>query len=169
MVRALVAVLVGVVACANPNLGRAKHARYDADAASVFQGALDATQSRYSTLEAFPGQGLIKTAWHQVRDDGGSTLESTQQQRTMGGTGTLTRHAHRRVFVRFDIRVTGERPYTVAVKSFGAEWKPGNAMPTELDGVARPGWVEKYADSLRADIYERLRSWAVAPATTASR
>ena len=55
-----------------------------------------------------------------------------------GGTGGFTTPAggaYKRLFIRFDIAVTGGRPWRVRVEGKASEWDPGNAQPTELRGV----------------------------------
>lgn len=163
----VVGVLVGLVACANPNLDRAKRARYDVDPTLVYQGALEATQEKYAVLDGFPEERKIKTAWHQVT--GGGIDEASANPRMSHPPVRVPAPQRpifqRRLFARFDIRVVGERPYVVEVLGYASELRPGHALPTMLEGAARPGWIDERADGLRTAIYERLKKHAVlAPA-----
>ena len=66
----------------------------------------------------------------------------------LAGTSMPTRLAYKRFFIRFDVGVIGGRPWRVKVVGHASEWEPGNAMPTELHGPARPHWLEGRTDAL---------------------
>ncbi|MDX2090801.1 MAG: hypothetical protein SFX73_23280 [Kofleriaceae bacterium] len=174
---------LGLAGCKNKaEIKNAKSSLYDTDFAVVYSAALAATKAQYSEVDDFPGTGMIKTAWHQVQyannnDELGSprtvqqtqgvSAGSTQAQNTMGGTQgqngmtTPTRLAYKRYFVRFDISVVGGRPWRVKVVGHAAEWEPGNAMPTELRGMARPPWLDGRTETLQLDIYRKMKAFAV--------
>lgn len=153
------------------DLKAAKQSVYDADFAVVFQGALEATRGLYSNLEDAPGTGAIKTAWHQVQY--GNTQDDLANQRTiaqgqgrgmspaLSGTAMPTRLAYKRYFVRFDVSVIGGRPWRVKVIGHAAEWEPGNAMPTELHGPARPHWLDGRIEALTVAIYRKIKAHAI--------
>ncbi len=163
-------------ACGGNTKRDAKAARqsvYDADFAIVFAAALEATRALYPSLDDAPGAGTIKTAWHQVQY--ANTQDDLANQRTIaqgqglgrgmspalaGAGGIPTRLAYKRFFVRFDVSVTGGRPWRVKVVGHASEWEPGNAMPTDLRGAARPHWLDGRIDALTVAIYRRIKPYA---------
>jgi len=163
-------------ACRNKKeIHSAKHSLYDTDFAVVFSAALLATREAYSNVDDFPGTGMIRTAWHQVSY--GNNQDDLSNQRTVaqsqgmapGGAttqgqaaaGMPTRLAYKRQFVRFDISVIGGRPWRVKVIGRAAEWDPGNALPTELRGMAKPAWLDGRTEALQVSIYRKLKKTAV--------
>ncbi len=163
-------------ACKNKREIRAsKSSLYDADFAEVFSAALAATRGLYTNVEDYPSKGAIKTAWHQVsyasnQDDlsnqrivaqGQGMPTAGQQGGAATAAGMPTRLAYKRYFVRFDVSVIGGRPWRVKVSGHAAEWDPGNAMPTELRGMAKPPWLDGRAESLQLAIYKRIKKYAV--------
>ncbi len=170
------AIAVCAMACTNKKeVESAKHSVYDTDFAIVYSAAVEATRDLYANLDDFPGSGSIKTAWHQVtyantQDDVGNTR--TVSQGTQPGAGAAvspgaaaggmpTRLAYKRYFIRFDIQVAGGRPWRVKVVGHAAEWEPGNAMPTELHGIARPPWLDGRTEALQLAIYRKIKPYAV--------
>ena len=150
----------------------AKHSLYNTDFAVVFSAALEATREQYSRLDDFPGQGMIKTAWHAVSASSDSQDVSNQgtvsSQSTLGTAspaaaagGMPTRLAFKRQYIRFDVSVVGGRPWRVKVVGHAAEWDAGNAMPTELKGMARPPWLDGRIESLQVAIYRKMAAYAV--------
>jgi hypothetical protein len=151
----------------------AKKSLYDADFTVVYSAALDATRETYPNIEDAPGRGAIKTAWHQVtyannQDDmtNPQTLANAQglsSQTSAGGAsaGMPTRLAYKRYFIRFDISVTGGRPWRLKVVGHASEWEPGAALPTELHGPARPTWLDGRTDALVYAIYQKIKGFAV--------
>ncbi len=152
----------------------AKHSLFDTDFAIVFSTALEVTRAAYSNLDDFPATGMIKTAWHQVsyannQDDLSNQRTVAQSQGLpAGGTsqgaaaaGMPTRLAYKRQFVRFDISVVGGRPWRVKVIGRAAEWDPGNAMPTELRGMAKPPWLDGRTEALQLAIFRKMKQFAV--------
>lgn len=166
---------VALCACSNKKeLKAAKSSLYDTDFAIVYNAAVEATRDLYPTLNDNPGPGMIKTAWHQVsyannQDDLANQRTIAQGQGYGGGTTTAgqaaagmpTRLAYKRTFVRFDVSVVGGRPWRVKVIGHASEWEPGNALPTELSGAARPHWLDGRTDSLTLAIYKKLKKVAV--------
>lgn len=162
-------------ACRNKKeIHSAKHSLYNTDFAVVFSTALEVTRAAYSNLDDFPSTGMIRTAWHQVSY--ANTHDDLSNQRTVaqsqglpaGGTpqgasaaGMPTRLAYKRQFIRFDISVVGGRPWRVKVIGRAAEWDPGNAMPTELRGMAKPPWLDGRTEALQLAIYRKMKQFAV--------
>ncbi|MGE3459632.1 MAG: hypothetical protein AB7O24_31255 [Kofleriaceae bacterium] len=145
----------------------ARRSVYDADFAVVYSAALEATRELYANLDDFPGSGTIKTAWHQVSY--ANTEDDLSTNRTLSSnsaalpaqSGTMpTRLAYKRHFIRFDVSITGGRPWRVKVIGHAAEWDPGNAMPTELRGMARPPWLDGRTEALQVAIYRRIKTHA---------
>ena len=172
----LVAIALGGAACKNKKeIHSAKHSVYDADFAVVFSAALAATRELYTNLEDFPGQGMIKTAWHQVsyannQDNlanprtvaqGQGLTNAGMNSPAAAAGGMPTRLAFKRHFIRFDISVVGGRPWRVKVIGRAAEWDPGNAMPTEMRGMARPPWLDGRIEALQVAIYRKIKPHAV--------
>jgi len=152
----------------------AKRSVFDTEFATVYSAALDATRETYPNLEDAPGHGAIKTAWHQVsyannQDDlsnqqtvaQGQGVGTPNRSASQASAGMPTRLAYKRYFIRFDVSVTGGRPWRLKVVGHAAEWEPGNAMPTELHGTARPAWLEGRTDSLLLAIYNRIKGFAL--------
>jgi len=166
-----------VSACKNKKeIHSAKHSLFDTDFAVVFSAALIATREAYSNVDDFPSTGMIKTAWHQVsyannQDDLSNQRTVAQSQGMAGGAGSTTqgqaaagmptRLAYKRQFVRFDISVIGGRPWRVKVIGRAAEWDPGNALPTEMRGMAKPPWLDGRTEALQVAIYRKLKKTAV--------
>ena len=180
----LIAIVVGVFAGAcsgnKRDVEHARHSLYDADFAIVYQTALEVTREKYPTLNDNPGPGKISTAWHQVsyannQDDLANqrTLAQGQGMSTMGQpgyggmsptasmAGMPTRLAYKRYFIRFDVSVIGGRPWKVKVVGHASEWDPGAAMPVEMRGAQRPGWLDGRIEALQVAIYKRLRKVAI--------
>jgi hypothetical protein len=174
VVAGLIAVAAGCGA-SKKDVKRAKSSAYDTDFAVVYNAALDATRELYPTLNDSPGPGMIKTAWHQVAF--ANNTDDLANQRTIAagqgytpGTtptagqsaiGMPTRLAYKRYFVRFDVSVVGRRPWRVKVVGHASEWEPGNAMPTDLTGAARPPWLDGRIDALTVAIYKKVKPYAV--------
>lgn len=170
---AVLGIALGLIACGGTKRDAkvAKQSVYDTDFAVVFSAALEATRQLYPSLDDAPGAGMVKTAWHQVQY--GNTQDDLANQRTiaqgqgvrnsssLGGGAMPTRLAYKRYFIRFDVSVVGGRPWRVKVVGHAAEWEPGNAMPTELQGPARPHWLEGRIDALTVAIYRRIKAFAV--------
>jgi hypothetical protein len=167
------AVLAGAAGCGSTKaeVKAAKRSLYDADFAVVFAAVLESARALYPSLEDNPGAGTIKTAWHQVQY--ANTQDELANQRTLAqgqglatspalaGTSMPTRLAYKRFFVRFDIAVLGGRPWRLKVTGHASEWEPGNAVPSELRGPARPPWLDGRTDALIAAIYKRIKPYAV--------
>ncbi|MDQ3369764.1 MAG: hypothetical protein M3680_30460 [Myxococcota bacterium] len=152
----------------------AKRSVYDADFAIIYTAALNATRDLYPTLDDNPGPGVIKTAWHQVSyasntDDMANQRTIAAGQGVSGGAvtpgqaavGQPTRLAYKRFFIRFEVAVVGGRPWRVRIVGHASEWEPGNALPTELKGAARPPWLDGRTDALTLAIYKRIKQFAV--------
>jgi hypothetical protein len=152
----------------------AKRSIYDADFAVIFSAALEATRELYPRLDDAPGAGTIKTAWHQVsyantQDDlanqrtiaQGQGLTSNGASPALSSSGMPTRLAYKRYFIRFDVTVAGGRPWRLKIVGHASEWEPGNALPTELHGPARPHWLEGRTDALLLAIYKRIKPYAI--------
>ena len=150
----------------------AKHSLYNTDFAIVFSAALEATRELYSHLDDYPSTGSIKTAWHPVSASADS--QDVSNQGTVSATNNVganspaaasaempTRLAYKRQYIRFDISVVGGRPWRVKVVGHAAEWDAGNAMPTELRGMARPPWLDGRIEGLQVAIFRRIKTYAV--------
>jgi hypothetical protein len=170
------AAIICATGCATnkKDIEAAKRSVYDAEFSVVYTAALEATRESYPNLEDAPGRGAIKTAWHQVsyannQDDlaNPKVVSNTSGQSTRaGGTnqaavGMPTRLAYKRYFIRFDVSIAGGRPWRLKVIGHAAEWEPGNALPTELHGAARPSWLEGRTEALLVGIYKRVKTYAV--------
>jgi len=155
-------------------LEAAKHSLFDTDFAVLYGAALEATRATYPNIEDAPGRGAIKTAWHQVtyannEDDLTNPQTLAAGQGVRGGPttgnqaagGMPTRLAYKRFFIRFDVSVTGGRPWRLKVVGHAAEWEPGAALPTELHGISRPSWLEGRTDALLVAIYKRVKPYAI--------
>lgn len=156
-------------------LKSAKNSVYDTDFAIVYNAVVEATRELYPALTDNPGPGMVKTAWHRVPY--ASNEDDLANQRTVamgqgyGGAGTSagqammqgvdTRLNYKQYFVRFDVAVVGGRPWRVKVIGQASVWEPGNALPTDLKGPARPHWVDGRTDALTLAIYKKIKRYAV--------
>ena len=162
----------------------AKNSLYDTDFALVYTAVLDSVRQLYPSFDDDPVKGSVKTSWTQVRytsndDDpasqrslgtggggtntssatsGNPTGQSTQQ---MQGTANVASLSTKRFFIRFDISVTGGRPWRVRVTGHAAEWASGNAIPTELHGSQIPHWLAGRVNTMNVSIYRRLKPYAI--------
>jgi hypothetical protein len=171
----IIFLIVGLLGCTNKkDVENAKRSLYDTDFAVVYSAVLDATRESYPNLDDNPGAGAIKTSWHQVQY--ANNQDDMSQTRTLGAgaggvgnasspaaqqAGMPTRLAYKRYFIRFDVTVTGGRPWRVKVVGHASEWEPGAALPVELHGPARPHWLEGRTDALTLAIYKRVKPYAV--------
>jgi len=165
------ALVVAISACTSAKeIRTARQSAYDTDFAIVFSEALAATRELYPNLDEDPTKGVIKTAWHQVQFSTGADDPRAaqagdpmgQQQGSPGGAFTTPQsRAYKRLFIRFDVAVTGGRPWRVRVIGKAAEWEPGNAQPSELRGAATPPWLAGRKDALVVAIHRRLRKFAI--------
>lgn len=150
-------------------INAAKTSAYDTDFAIVFSEALSAVRELYPNLDEDPAAGTIRTAWHQVQFSTGADQDPRSQQITNQATGvgaggaftTPASQTYKRLFIRFDVHVSGGRPWRVRVRGRASEWDPGNAQPTELRGAATPHWLPGRRDALMVAIYRRLKQYAV--------
>lgn len=169
-------VLVVVAGCGSKkDVKAARSSAYDVDFAIVYNAAVEATRDLYPTLNENPGPGMVKTAWHQVQY--ANNQDDLANQRTLAqaqgysqssanspgqtAAGMPTRLAYKRFFIRMDVSVVGGRPWRVKVVGHASEWEPGNALPTELHGPARPHWLEGRVDALTVAIYRKVKKYAV--------
>jgi hypothetical protein len=165
IMRAL-AVLSLLAACTGKKeIRAAKSSAYDADFAIVYSQTLDAVRDLYPSLDDNPATGTIHTAWHQVQfSNNADDPRQVQRQNQIGGDPNAMRPGgsiYKRHFIRFDVAVTGGRPWRVRVVARASEWEPGNALPTELRGAATPAWLPGRRDALIVSIYRRLRQYAI--------
>jgi hypothetical protein len=183
--RTIFAILVTLIAACASNkkeVESARHSLYDADFAIVYNAALEATRGLYPNLDDNPGPGKIQTSWHQVQYSNcagaGSTCDDMVNQRvvaqqqgmspTGGGVspaaamaGMPTRLAYKRYFIRFDVHVLGGRPWRVKVTGHASSWDPGAAMPVELRGADKPGWLDGRTEALQLAIFKKIKQYAI--------
>jgi hypothetical protein len=175
--RSIIVALFALAACGSSakEIRTAKHSVYDADFATVYSAALDATRALYPNIDDHAGAGRIKTAWHQVQlasqtDDmvgqsvpanGYNGMAAAPTSTSMPGASTPTQLALKKFFIRFDVTVMGGRPWKIKVVGHAAEWDTGDAMPVELHGAARPSWLGPRTDALQVAIYKKISKYAV--------
>lgn len=171
--------MISIAACgaSKKELEAARHSAYDAEFAVVYSAALEATRELYPNLDDRPAPGKIQTAWQEVQHSncaggGGDGCDDMVNQRVIAQQGIAgspaaataglpTRLAYKRYFIRFDVHVFGGRPWRVKVTGHASSWDPGAAMPVELRGAERPGWLEGRTQALQVAIYRRIRTYAV--------
>lgn len=173
---AVAALCVGIAAaaagCVNKKeVEEARTSVYDAEFATVYSATVQAVRALYPELDEDPATGTIKTAWHQVKysDPGADDPKSVQardrtanvgQASPQGGLGYNPSLARRLTFIRFDVYVAGGRPWRVRVVGTASELEPGNALPTELRGPAKPHWLGGRTDALVVAIHRKLKTHA---------
>ncbi len=162
------ATLLGAACQNKQEIRSAQQSIYDADFAIVYSEVLAATRELYPNLDDDAQRGVISTAWHQVQFSTGQDDPRTVQQRDQalgigqGGNRLQGRDstANKRLFIRFDVYISGGRPWRVRVVGKASEWEPGNAVPSELRGAATPHWLPGRTDGLTVAIYRRLKKYA---------
>lgn len=171
----IISIALATGACSNhKEVETAKHSLYDADFAVVYSAALEATRALYPNIEEHPAASTVETAWHQVQyasdnqdaanavSIGGTSAGSMNGNSPAGAAGGMpTRMAYKRFYIRFEVKVTGGRPWRVKVAGHAASWEPGAAMPTELHGIARPAWLEPRTEALQLAIFNRIKPYAI--------
>jgi hypothetical protein len=170
-----VAISVMVTACgvSKKEVDEAKGSVYDAEFAVVFSAAVQAVRELYPRVEEDASTGVIKTAWHEVKynDPGADDPKSVQSRDQTAGVGAASPQggaglgnnpslARRLNFIRFDVHVAGGRPWRVRVIGTASQLEPGNALPTELRGAAKPHWLPGRVDALTVAIHRRLKKYA---------
>lgn len=173
----LLTLLVFAPGCSHSKqeMREARSSAYDVEFAAVYTAALEETRTLYPNLDDNPRRGRISTAWHEVKmasmeeDLSGQRSVSTAtgaqgsagQSEQSAGAQPGARFAMKRFFIRFDVTVSGGRPWRVKIAPHAASWDTGAAMPTELRGDAAPPWLTPRADALRLVIHRRIRAFAV--------
>jgi hypothetical protein len=162
-VRYMILALGALISCGGPisEAATAKGARYDTELAVVYQAALDALADRFPHVDGNPTDGSIHTEWRDLpkaaTPDGRTNKMSTEDikvHQTARSTG-------RRFQMRIDIAITGGRPWQVSVVGHAAARAEDTGVPEELHGVDEPSWLHEQVDALSADIYERVKAYAV--------
>ncbi len=168
----LVSLAVASAACVNKKeVAEAKSSVYDAEFAIVYSAAVAAVRDLYPRLDEDPSIGVIKTAWHQVKynDPGADDPKSVQSRDQTAGVGGASPNtglgynpslARRVTFIRFDVHVGGGRPWRVRVIGTASQLEPGNALPTDMKGAAKPHWLAGRTDALTVAIHRRLKKFA---------
>lgn len=173
-VAALIA--IGPAGCgANPKeAAEARSSLYDADFAIVYSAAVASVRDLYPDFRDDPAAGRISTTWHQVKySDPGADDPKSQQvaDRASGNNATSPgeggqyginpTYVRRTNFIRFDVMVSGGRPWRVKVKGAASQLEPGNAVPSELRGADEPHWLAGRTDELVIAIHRRLKRYAM--------
>lgn len=135
----------------------------------MFAEIVTAVKDQYPNLTETPFKGQIATSWHRVYIGGDSTDQAAQASSRAPASANsnqtnafTTDSAFKRFFIRFDVTVTGGRPWQVKLVGRAAEWDQGNAVPTELRGASRPPWLDGRNNALLVAIHRRLKAYAVA-------
>jgi hypothetical protein len=152
------AVLFVAMACGGPSaemLARARTARYDAELDTVLRVAADATASKSRGARVEIVGHRIRTAWFRMEVD--SDEENDPPPPGVSRDGI--RHPKLGLFLRFEVDVGPQRPFTIHVTGQASRWEPG-LTPVRLQGADEPPWVRARADSLQLAIYQRLRDHA---------
>ena len=174
--RRVVAVAISIAFAASCGVNKkeveeAKGSVYDAEFAVVFSAAVTAVRELYPRVDEDPGTGVIKTAWHQVKysDPGADDPKSVNSRDQTAGAGQSSPGgalgynpslARKMNFIRFDVHVAGGRPWRIRVIGTASELEPGNALPTEMRGAAKPHWLPGRVDALTVAIHRRLKKYA---------
>jgi hypothetical protein len=162
----ITAVILVVGCVSKKDADEARASVYDVDFAVAYSEALAVVRGRYPNLEEDPTAGTIRTAWHQVNAEVAENEQSARDPSGLtggGGSPGLTSSsgtALRRTFIRFDVTVTGGRPWRVKVVGRASRWEPGAAQPVELRKADAPPWLAGRTDALVIAIHERLAAHA---------
>jgi hypothetical protein len=171
MVALAVALATGCGA-SKKEVAEARASVYDADFAIVYSAAVASVRDLYPDYRDDPAAGRISTSWHQVKySDPGADDPKSQQvadraqginTSSPGGQYGINPNSTRRLtFIRFDVTVTGGRPWRVRVKGVASALVPGNALPTELRGADEPHWLRGRTDELMVSVHRRLKKVAM--------
>ncbi|MBL4632722.1 MAG: hypothetical protein JKY56_02550 [Kofleriaceae bacterium] len=159
-------------AASDAEIRRARHSGYNAAFATVYSEALAAVARRYPRSVEDPTTGMIKTAWHIVSVQTGTSASNSPRagtqargsgRQTSGGVDAISPTAasnNKRYFIRFRVQVIGGDPWRVRVFGEASEWSAGD-VPLPLRGAEVPPWVEGRTAALEVDIYRRLKKYAV--------
>jgi hypothetical protein len=155
-----VGVAVAVAGC-GASAREARSARtqaYDADYAVVYNQVVAAVAADYPDfLAEDAGQGEIRTPWFPV-----GLVSEPGASAGASGRGGVQDAPPARFYVRFDIEVTGGRPWRVRVRGQASSWQLGEPMPVVLAGPKEPPWLQGRIDALQVAIHRRLARHAVA-------
>jgi hypothetical protein len=156
---ALFATLAALPGCgaSSQEVHAAMNSGYNADFAVVYAQALDAVRELYPELVEDAKAGVIKTAWHPIKISQESDPTTSHGPSSMGGPGTV---GMKRYFIRFTVKVVGQRPWRVRVEGQASSWTTGQ-VPTPLKGAEVPAWLSGRSDALRVEIHHRLQQYAV--------
>lgn len=153
-----VAIALALAAGCGASAREARSARavaYDADYAVVYNQVVAAVAADYPDFLAENAvQGEIRTPWFPV----GLVREPAAGARRRSGVEGAS---SARFYVRFDITVTGGRPWRVHVRGQASAWTLGEPTPVVLDGPEEPPWLQGRIDALQVDIHRRLARHAV--------
>lgn len=151
----------------------ARASLYDADFAIVYSSVVRAVRELYPEFRDDPAAGRVSTVWHQVKyidpgaDDPKSQAMADRAQNPTGASsgsgqvGVDPNRVRRLNFIRFDVTVTGGRPWRIKVRGAAAQLEPGNALPTELRGADEPHWLAGRTDELLVRIHRKLKPYAI--------
>ncbi len=150
---------------------QARTSGYQTDFAIVYSQALAVVTKLYPKLQENAVTGKIQTAWHPIRiANRGSTSNRTSSGQgrdrarskagAKGNTFSQTSQDRTRYFIRFDVLVTGGKPWRVIIRGQASRWNAGE-VPVELKGADAPPWLKGRVDSLYVSIYKKLKSHAV--------
>lgn len=165
----LIAIAIAVSGClSKKEVEQAKSSNYDADFSLVYGDAVAAVRELYPNLSESPTKGGIATTWHPVHlsgdaNDAQSAQASSRAPAASANPATTFSgdSAFKRYFIRFDVNVSGGRPWRIRIVGRAAEWDPGSATPTELRGASRPPWLDGRTDALFVAIHRRLKAYAI--------
>jgi hypothetical protein len=106
---------------------------------------------------------VIKTAWHpiKIRQTTGDSQPTSPNAGPQTGTFTGQSSSQKFYFVRFNVYIVGGKPWRVRVEGQASSWVIGE-VPTPLKGAEIPPWLGARTDSLRVEIHDRLKKFAVA-------
>jgi hypothetical protein len=111
----------------------AELAAYDLPFDQVYAATLDVVRVAYPSLQDDPAKRRITTAWHQLPGN----------------------DPNKRLFGRLDIELSGP-PWRIAITGRVADWRAGEAVPTELTSHADRAQLDATIADLRAAIHARL-------------
>lgn len=168
---AVVACLAAAACVNRSEVNTARRSIYDTDFSRVYNAAVDAVREQVPQFDEDPSLGKISSAWRQVQfsnqaDDPRSKSSDPTANFNGGGGGSPLSSTEsinsRRYFVRFDVTVSGQRPWRVRVLGHASEWRAGDNEPTPMRGAAVPPWLPAREDALVVSIYRRLKAYAIA-------
>lgn len=156
--KALVLVMIAVMACGGPGAGevlKAKSAQYSSQPATLYDIAFQVAQQDYKIGATDPASGMFETKPQMYSPEGG---------RQSAGAGDMVQYTDRSILLSLVVEIVKtERGHAVVVTPRSFQMVAGSPQPRELkpDDPSLPGWVTGRVDALAVAIYDAAKPNAI--------